>query len=189
MWRCYRKQQNRWTVSLGAVAFLQSKQLLCEWTQKHLSTDWQIIVKIYYNRFGGSPVVVFHSSPGGTSQSPLQSQSQSVFLIFSRIASTNVSTGHMPSFCSGQPLIPVKGATPSLIMMRIWGPGKDVHSRTRTVQNQRGRWERDSDSRWNCTFAAKGESSDVRNLRSLGMCVYGNGPCSAKLVKSSAVMT
>ena len=142
-----------------------------------------------YNRFGGSPVVVFHWLPGGISQSPLQCQSQSVFLIFSRIASTKVSTGHMPSFCSGQPLIPVKGATPSLIIMRIWGPGKDVHSRTRMVQNQRGRWGRNSNLRWNCMFVAKGESSDARNLRSLGICVYGNGPCSAKLVKSSAVMT
>ena len=146
-------------------------------------------MKRYHNRFGGSPVIVFHRSPGGTSQSPLQSQSQSVFLIFSRIASTKVSTGHMPSFCSGQPLIPVKGTTPSLIMMRIWGPGEDVHSRTRVVQNQHRWWECNSNLRWNCTFAAKGESSDARNLRSLGICVYGNGPCSAKLVKSSAVMT
>ena len=87
-----------------------------------------------YNCFGGSPVVVFHRSPGGTSQSPLQCQFQSVFWIFSRIASTKVSTGHMPSFCSGQPLIPVRGATPSLIMMRICEPGEDVHSRTRAIQ-------------------------------------------------------
>ena len=39
------------------------------------------------------------------------------------------------------------------------------------VQNQHGQWGRNSNLRWNCTFAAKGESSDARNLRSLGMCI------------------
>jgi hypothetical protein len=88
---------------------------------------------------GESPVRVSHSVPGGTVQLPWQSYTQSVFLMISFWAVTNVSTGHMPSFCLGQPRIPVSGATPSLMMIRICGPGNEVHSKTNS-RDEEGWW-------------------------------------------------
>lgn len=74
-----------------------------------------------YLNFGESPVVVFHAVPGGTVQSPKQSYSQSVSAMICFCALTNSSTGHIPSFCVGQPRMPVSGTTPSLMTMRICG--------------------------------------------------------------------
>lgn len=115
-----------------------------------------------------------------------------MFRIISFWAATNVSTGHIPSFCLGQPRIPVSGATASLIMTRIWGPGNEVHSKTdgREVRKDL------SDEqyvivyiRWNWILVANGASSADLNVRSWGIWVYGRGPDSAKLVKFSAVIT
>ena len=73
---------------------------------------------------GGSPVVVFQPWPAGTSQAPLHAHAQSVVRIASRSAATNADTGHSPYGSSGgQPLTLLRGVTPSLTTMRIWGSG------------------------------------------------------------------
>lgn len=73
---------------------------------------------------GASPVVVFHAEPAGTCQSPRHAQFQSVLPIISRWASTKVDTAHLPSLSSGHPRMPVRGATPSLMMTRICCSGR-----------------------------------------------------------------
>ena len=73
---------------------------------------------------------MFQAGPCGTCQSPWQPHSQSVSLMISFCAATKVSTGHIPSCWSGQPLIPVNGTTPSFMMTLICGSGMDEHDST-----------------------------------------------------------
>ena len=98
--------------------------------------------------------------------------------------------GHIPSRCLGHPLIPVNGATPSLIMMRIWGSGRYEHSSTECDMSTPGRYMSVVENlRWNCTLVANGANWETLNERSFGMCVSGRGPVAANEVKLSAVMT
>ena len=126
--------------------------------------------KIHWDRFGGSPVVVFQATPGGTSQSPWQSHSQSVSLEICFCAPTNVSTAHIPSACSGHPLMPVNGTTPSLMMMRICGCKVEEHDNTKHRHHfVSRRTELQGHARWNWTFVANGASCDATKERFTGM--------------------
>ena len=75
--------------------------------------------------------MVFQAEPAGTLQSPWHAQSQSVFPMISRMDSTNMGSGHFPSLSSGQPRMPVRGTTPSFMMMRICGSGVEEQDSTR----------------------------------------------------------
>lgn len=120
---------------------------------------------------GASPVVVFHPVPGKTSQSPKHPHSQSVSLIIFFCDLTNVSTGHKPSLFSGQPSIPVRGDTPSLMMIRIWSPGVESHESTA----KKGQVIRNEEnavlnySRWNCMLVPNGANWLATKLFFLGI--------------------
>lgn len=83
-----------------------------------------------------------------------------------------MSTGHIPSFCLGQPRIPVSGATASLMMIRIWGPGNEVHSKTDGREVRKGLSDEQYvivHIRWNWILVANGASSADLNVRSWGI--------------------
>ena len=87
----------------------------------------------YHVTPGASPVTVDHSCPEGTSHSPLQAQFQSAFLIISFCAATKVGTEHIPSASAGHPSIPVRGATASLMTIRICSSSRPSHDRTSII--------------------------------------------------------
>ena len=145
---------------------------------------------VLYGGGGGYPTVVCHSSPSGTVQFPWHPQAQSVLAIISLIASMKVVTGHRPSCCSGQPFMDVSGTTPSLTMMRICG--SFAPSQSITVRNEY-EWDRDCqyghNTRWKCTFVAKGAKCETLNDLCSGMWSAGREPSAAKFVRFKAVRT
>ena len=133
-----------------------SCRLACPWTvqlrrpasapARRLRTDRRTAALQSHGFAGGSPVVVFHSFPGGTSHSPRHAQAQSVFSTVSRCAATNAGTGHIPCGSpTGQPRTLESGATPSLMTMRIWGSDSDEHESTDPEGQRQNSTIQDSD--------------------------------------------
>lgn len=85
--------------------------------------------------------------------------------------------------------MPVRGTTPSLMIIRICGSGTDVHARTDGYVSGKAGWNAAKRVRWNWTFVAKGAISTTRNERCFGIWVYGKGPVLASVVKLRAVKT
>lgn len=144
----------------------------------------------HYDGGGGDPLVVFHASPSGTVQSPWQPHDQSTSSMISFCAATNVSSGHIPSGCWGQPLMLVSGVTPSLMMIRICSPGVDEHWRTVQIAmlGIEGVWGRE-DVRWNWMLVENGASWEALKDCLAGIWSHGSGPDAARLVRFRVVMT
>ena len=129
-------------------------------TEPHHMSRPGIFTDFPLGRGGGVPVVVFHSLPAGTSQSPWQSHSQSASSIKLCCALTKFGKGHMPCGSLGQPVMPVNGVTPSFIMRRICSSALDVQDKTVGRELSSGEEGQGKPSRlpWICRFVANGES-------------------------------